>query len=97
MDNLAVQVEWERTFVWIGDTGASCHMLCIWSEFVDYKTTSTRACFVMRDDKVDANAVGTWKGRNHLTKKWIMHEKGSFCDLQQNIVHSRALKQSLLV
>ena len=69
-NNTAVQAEWERTFAWIGDTGALCHMLRVWSGFVDCKTTSARACIGMRDDEVDANAVETWKGRNHLSKKW---------------------------
>ena len=83
--NVDVQAEWERTFVWIGDTGALCNMSCVWSRFVECKTTTARTCFGMRDDEVDANVVGTWKGGNHLTKKKNVHEKGQLVTFNETL------------
>ena len=85
MDNSAIQAEWERTFVWIGDTGASCHMTCVWSRFVECKTTSARACFRVVDDEVDTSAVGTWKGGNHLKRKQNVCEKGGLLTMNKTL------------
>ena len=60
-------------------------MTCVWSGFVEHKTTSARACFGVMDDEVDASAVGTWKGRNCLTRKRNVHEKGGLLTMNKTL------------
>ena len=74
--------DFEKVFVWIGDTGASSHMSHVWEGFTRVSEGQAKACFARDGDEAQARVSGDWKGRYHYTRKGNKYERGTMLNLE---------------
>ena len=74
--------DFEKMFVWIGDTGASSHMSHVWEGFTRVSEGQAKACFARDGDEAQARVSGDWKGRYHYTRKGNQYERGTMLMLE---------------
>ena len=71
------QEEFECKNAWLGDTGASAHMSMVQSGFRSLKKGKVKTCFAVDGEEVEAEQMGEWKGRCHLTTGKGQFDKGT--------------------
>ena len=77
------QEEFKCKIVWLGDTGASTHMSMVQSGFRSLTKGKVKTCFVVDGDEVEAEQMGEWKGRHHLTTGKRQFDKGNIVALSK--------------
>ena len=73
-------MEFERNSVWIGDTGASCHMTHVFKGFQKVREGKSKAGFAVHGDEVETKTVSKWKDRHYRTMGKGQFEKGKMIE-----------------
>ena len=66
--------EFERMFVWVGDSGATFHITKIEEEFLFLEPCKERVQFTKTGNKETKIKMGTWRERDYISKKNKMSE-----------------------
>ena len=90
------QEEFEHKNVWLGDTGASAHMSWVKSGFKSLAKGNVKMCFVVNGDEVEAEQMGEWKGRHHLTTGKGQFDKGNIVSLSK-VLFIPTLRNNLFI